>query len=145
MLWRVRNSRGRPRNAPLQQACSGNLVSLGREKRNVVIIVSLALLLSCCGTYKPLDDLDTDLERSIFACNQYGFYPGTQQFDECMNERDRTPTITCQTHSAGSELSTERFEWVVCIRTEIPLAPLDLQYTAPAWCARCAVSSARAG
>jgi hypothetical protein len=32
--------------------------------------------------YKPLDDLDTDFGRSAFACRQYGFYPGSQQFDE---------------------------------------------------------------
>jgi PBP1b-binding outer membrane lipoprotein LpoB len=55
----------------------------GRKKRNVAV-VGLALLLSCC-TSKPTDDLEyTDADRQMFACRQYGFYPGTKQFDECM-------------------------------------------------------------
>jgi hypothetical protein len=68
---------------------------LGRGKRNLAV-VGLALLLSCCtneretgflllgSPWGPDTDADTDTDRKIFACRQYGFYPGTQQFDECM-------------------------------------------------------------
>ena len=67
---------------------------LGRGKRNLAV-VGLALLLSCCtndretkaligNLWGPDTDADTDTDRNIFACRQYGFYPGTQQFDECM-------------------------------------------------------------
>ena len=75
----------------------GNLVLiafLGRGKRNLAV-VGLALLLSCCTNERETKILlgipdtveqtpDTDAERNIFACRQYGFYPGTQQWDECM-------------------------------------------------------------
>jgi hypothetical protein len=61
-----------------------------------VVVVSLALLLSCCTNDRETKMLlgipDTDVEetpdtatdRNIFACRQYGFYPGTRQWDECM-------------------------------------------------------------
>jgi hypothetical protein len=64
---------------------AGNLVLtafLGRGKRNVAV-VGLALLLSCCGSSNSLDP-DTATDRNVFACRQYGFFPGSQQFDECM-------------------------------------------------------------
>ena len=66
---------------------------LGRGKRNLAV-VGLALLLSCCTNDRETnilmgkswgpDDTDTDTDRNIFACRTYGFYPGTQQWDECM-------------------------------------------------------------
>jgi hypothetical protein len=66
---------------------------LGHGKRNLAV-VGLALLLSCCtnesetkkliGTPWDDTDLDTNTDRNTFACQHYGFYPGTQQFDECM-------------------------------------------------------------
>jgi hypothetical protein len=62
-----------------------------------IVVVSLALLLSCCTNDRETKILlgiipdtnveqtpDTDTDRNIFACRQYGFYPGTQQWDECM-------------------------------------------------------------
>ena len=75
----------------------GNLVLLaflGRGKRNLAV-VGLALLLSCCTNERETKILlgipdtleqtpDTDADRGIFACRQYGFVPGTQQWDECM-------------------------------------------------------------
>ena len=75
----------------------GNLVLLaflGRGKRNLAV-VGLALLLSCCTNERETKILlgipdtveqtpDTDADRAIFACRQYGFVPGTQQWDECM-------------------------------------------------------------
>jgi hypothetical protein len=75
---------------------------LGRGKRNLAV-VGLGLLLSCCtneGETKKLlgnpwgpDTGDTDTDRNIFACRQYGFYPGTQQFDECMKyARSKRPS-----------------------------------------------------
>ncbi|MGA9054312.1 MAG: hypothetical protein WB422_23380 [Pseudolabrys sp.] len=56
-------------------------------------IVGLALLLSCCTNERETKTLlgipdtveqtpDTDADRNIFACRQYGFVPGTQQWDE---------------------------------------------------------------
>ena len=79
------------------RATVGNLVLiafLGRGKRNLAV-VGLALLLSCCTNERETKILlgipdtveqtpDTDADRNIFACRQYGFYPGTQQWDECM-------------------------------------------------------------
>ena len=47
------------------------------------------------GTSSRLQTLgpDTDTHRNIFACRQYGFYPGTQQFDECMKyARSKRPS-----------------------------------------------------
>ena len=75
----------------------GNLVLLaflGRGKRNLAV-VGLALLLSCCTNERETKTLlgipdtveqtpDTDADRGIFACRQYGFVPGTQQWDECI-------------------------------------------------------------
>jgi len=64
--------------------------------RNAVVVVSLALLLSCCTNDREtkmllgIPDTDTeqatgtDTDRNIFACRQYGFYPGNRQWDECM-------------------------------------------------------------
>jgi hypothetical protein len=61
-----------------------------------IVVVSLALLLSCCTNDRetkillgiPDTDVeqttDTDSYRNDFACRQYGFYPGTKQFDDCM-------------------------------------------------------------
>jgi hypothetical protein len=61
-----------------------------------IVVVSLALLLSCCTNDRetkillgiPDTDVqqtpDTDTDRNDFACRQYGFYPGTKQFDDCM-------------------------------------------------------------
>jgi len=61
-----------------------------------IVVVSLALLLSCCTNDRETKALlgipdtnveqtpNTDNDRYIFACRQYGFYPGTQQFDECI-------------------------------------------------------------
>ena len=56
-------------------------------------VVGLALLLSCCTNERETKTLlgipdtveqtpDTDADRNIFACRQYGFVPGTQQWDE---------------------------------------------------------------
>ena len=70
------------------------LAFLGRGKRNLAV-VGLALLLSCCTNERETKILlgipdtveqtpDTDADRGIFACRQYGFVPGTQQWDECM-------------------------------------------------------------
>ena len=67
---------------------------LGRGKRNLAV-VGLALLLSCCTNERETKILlgipdtveqtpATDAERGIFACRQYGFVPGTQQWDECI-------------------------------------------------------------
>jgi hypothetical protein len=71
---------------------------LGRGKRNLAV-VSLALLLSCCtneretkalliGNHWEFDTDETPDEKrvggNIFACRQYGFYPGSKQFDDCM-------------------------------------------------------------
>ena len=58
-----------------------------------IVVVSLVLLLSCCtneretkallfGTVGPTPD--TDDARISFACQQYGFYPGTKQYDDCL-------------------------------------------------------------
>ena len=70
------------------------LAFLGRGKRNLAV-VGLALLLSCCTNERETKILlgipdtveqtpDTDADRGIFACRQYGFVPGTQQWEECM-------------------------------------------------------------
>ena len=59
-----------------------------------IVVVGLALLLSCCTNERETKALlglgtvgqtpDTVDERNSFACQQYGFYPGTQQYDDCM-------------------------------------------------------------
>src|SRR5262249_51811059 len=58
-----------------------------------IVVVSLAVLLSCCtneretkylllGTVGETPD-DAESQKS-FACQQYGFYPGTKQYDDCI-------------------------------------------------------------
>ena len=66
------------------------------KAKRIVVVVSLAVLLSCCTNERETKTLlgivvptagetpVTDYEQYIFACRQYGFYPGTQQFDDCM-------------------------------------------------------------
>jgi len=61
-----------------------------------IVVVSLAFLLSCCtnerenrmlfGIVAPTvgETPDTDAERNVFACREYGYYPGSKQFDDCM-------------------------------------------------------------
>ena len=69
-------------------------VFLGRGKRNLAV-VGLTLLLSCCTNERETKMLlgipdtveqtpDTDADRNAIACQHYGFYPGNQQWDECM-------------------------------------------------------------
>jgi hypothetical protein len=59
-----------------------------------IVVVSLALLLSCCTNDRETKMLlgipDTEqtpeaaTDQNDFACLQYGFYRGTKQFDDCM-------------------------------------------------------------
>jgi hypothetical protein len=58
-----------------------------------IVVASLALLLSCCTNERESKALlfgtvgqtpDDDSSRNSFACQQYGFYPGTQQYDDCL-------------------------------------------------------------
>jgi hypothetical protein len=61
-----------------------------------IVVVSLALLLSCCTNDRETKILlgipDTDIEQTAetntdridFTCRQYGYYPGTQLWDECV-------------------------------------------------------------
>ena len=67
---------------------------LGRGKRNLAV-VGLTLLLSCCTNERETKILlgipdtveqttDTDADRNAIACQHYGFYPGNQQWDDCM-------------------------------------------------------------
>jgi hypothetical protein len=59
-----------------------------------LVVLSLALLLSCCTNERETKALlglgtvgqtpESDLELNDFACQQYGFYHGTKQFDDCM-------------------------------------------------------------
>jgi hypothetical protein len=74
--------------------------SMTKGARNAVltniVVVSLALLLSCCTNERETKMLlgiiapnvgetpDTDAARKSFACQQYGFYPGTKQYDDCI-------------------------------------------------------------
>ena len=62
-----------------------------------IVVVSLALLLSCCTNNRETKALllgtvgenpDSDDEKNDFACQQYGYYHGTKQFDDCM-------TVSC--------------------------------------------------
>jgi hypothetical protein len=83
----------------VRAACCWQVRSMTEGARNAVltniVVVSLALLLSCCTNDRETKILlgipdtdeqapDTDTDRNIFACRQYGFYPGTRQWDECM-------------------------------------------------------------
>ena len=78
--------RQRGRHSSGTPSTVGNLVLiafLGRGKRNLAV-VGLALLLSCCTNERETKILlgipdtveqtpDTDADRNIFACRQYGF------------------------------------------------------------------------
>jgi hypothetical protein len=83
---------GQVRAAMLLQVCS-----MTEDARNAVltniVVVSLALLLSCCTNNRETKALllgtvgenpDSDDEKNDFACQQYGYYHGTKQFDDCM-------------------------------------------------------------
>ena len=61
-----------------------------------IVVVGLGLLLSCCTNESETKALlgvvapntgqtaRTEAERDEFACQQYGFYPGSKQFNDCM-------------------------------------------------------------
>ena len=53
-----------------------------RRVQRTVVLIGLALLLSCCARepWVPM----TEADRNEGACLGYGFYPGTQQYDACM-------------------------------------------------------------
>src|SRR5262245_62867385 len=98
--------RGRPLNAPAAfiHPCQpivaeqpptrpGWAHELKHDGYRLLVVVSMALLLSCCTNDRETKILlgipDTDVEQTgtdqnFFACRQYGFYPGTRQWDECM-------------------------------------------------------------
>ena len=45
-----------------------------------IVVVSLALLLSCCSSYRPVDDLEsTELDRNEFACDNMVSIPAPNQ------------------------------------------------------------------
>ena len=72
------------------------------------LIIGVALLLSCCTNESETKALlgiaapntgqtpRTESEKDDFACQQYGFYPGSKQFNDCMNyvgaRRSNSPT-----------------------------------------------------
>jgi hypothetical protein len=68
----------------------------GAKKAARIVVVGLGLLLSCCtnesetkallGVVAPStgQTAATETERDDFACQQYGFYPGSKQFADCM-------------------------------------------------------------
>jgi len=61
-----------------------------------IAVVGLSLFLACCTNERETKMLlgvvspnvgqtpGTEAEREDFACQQYGFYPGSKQFDDCM-------------------------------------------------------------
>ena len=98
------------------------LAFLGRGKRNLAV-VGLALLLSCCTNERETKILlgipdtveqtpDTDADRGIFACRQYGFVPGTQQWDECMKYVDPSGRL-CRDPSTASLSTSSPLSWSV--------------------------------
>lgn len=50
--------------------------------RNMAVLV-FALLLSGCGGGQAWTPM-TEKDRNDLACNGYGFYPGSQQYDDCV-------------------------------------------------------------
>jgi hypothetical protein len=54
----------------------------GLMRRGQIILISLPLLLTCCAR-EPWGPL-TEADRNEVACQGYGFYPGTRQYDECL-------------------------------------------------------------
>jgi hypothetical protein len=83
---------GQVRAAMLLQVCSMTEGARNAVLTNIVV-VSLALLLSCCTNNRETKALllgtvgenpDSDDEKNDFACQQYGYYHGTKQFDDCM-------------------------------------------------------------
>jgi|GEM_PF-2408716 hypothetical protein len=54
-----------------------------RHAQRNFILIGLTLLLACCAR-EPWGPM-TEADRNEIACKGYGFYPGSQQYDECMN------------------------------------------------------------
>jgi hypothetical protein len=50
--------------------------------QRIVALIGLALLVTSCAK-EPWGPM-TEADRNETACRGYGFYPGTQQYDECM-------------------------------------------------------------
>jgi hypothetical protein len=42
-------------------------------------IVGMAVMLSGCG-----HPWEGEIDRTTYACSQYGFYPGTKEWDDCL-------------------------------------------------------------
>jgi hypothetical protein len=53
-----------------------------RHVQRSVIFIGLALSVACCAkdAWGPM----TEADGNELACNSYGFYPGTQQYDDCL-------------------------------------------------------------
>jgi len=80
----------------------------GTKNAAIIVVVGLGLLLSCCTNESETKALlgiaapntgqtsRTEAERDEFACQQYGFYPGSKQFNDCMkyvgNRRSDSPS-----------------------------------------------------
>ena len=43
-------------------------------------IVGWRLALSGCASHP----WEADIDRTTYACSQYGFYPGTKEWDDCL-------------------------------------------------------------
>ena len=55
-------------------------------------IIVFALFLSSCGggqAWGPMNETD----KNDLACNEYGFYAGSRQYDDCVNTLSDAPTL----------------------------------------------------
>jgi len=56
--------------------------AVARGRRRVGAIVFALFLSGCVGgqAWGPM----TEADKTDLGCNEYGFYPGTQQYDDCL-------------------------------------------------------------
>jgi hypothetical protein len=56
----------------------------GAWERRHIGVVLFGLFLSGCGGSGQTWGTMTETDKNDLACNEYGFYPGTQQYDDCV-------------------------------------------------------------
>ena len=54
--------------------------SLLRTAKTAAGLIGLVIALSSCAPHP----WEADIDRNAYACSEYGFYPGTKEWDNCL-------------------------------------------------------------
>ena len=54
--------------------------TLSQVMKRTAALVGMCVVLSGCASHP----WEADIDRNAYACSQYGFYPGTKEWDDCL-------------------------------------------------------------